>query len=274
MSIKRSVGILLLSITLIVFFLLFENENNGIEGQTFAFTPKALPADDPTEYRRYLKNQNPDNPGLYFQIDQLRKTPSDLSFPQYPNNYKFKELNQQNRSSKLVRTSDVTWTSRGPANVPGRTRSMVVLEEDETETSWLAGAVSGGIWFTDDAGQSWVNRTPDLPNLITTSIVRSPSNPNVFYVGTGESFASPGVTSGSNGNGIFKSADGGLSFEQIVTTANDPRFTNINRIIVSPDDPDVVLACSIGFISVGQPDDATSFILRSTDGGNSWTEVF
>ncbi|MEM7106990.1 MAG: T9SS type A sorting domain-containing protein [Bacteroidota bacterium] len=243
-------------------------------GKPYSFDPKTLPFNDPAAYRSYLKNKNPDNPGLYFQIDKLRKTPSDLTEPNYPNNYRFTELSQHGKSRKSVRTASVTWTSRGPANVPGRTRSIVVLEEDASQNSWLAGAVSGGIWFTDDAGQSWVNRTPDLPNLITTSIVRSPSNPDIFYVGTGESFANPGVNTGSNGNGIFKSTDGGSSFEQVASTAADARFANINRVIVSPSDPDLLLVCSIGFISVGQPDDPTSFILRSTDGGDSWTEVF
>ncbi|MEM8566611.1 MAG: T9SS type A sorting domain-containing protein [Bacteroidota bacterium] len=273
MKIKHIIKISILGLS-IMFLNCCKKESNGLQYRPYSYEPKTLSFDNPLEYRSYLKNKNPDNPGLYFQIDKLRKTPSDLSEPDYPNNYQLTELNRQEKSRKSARTASVTWTSRGPANVPGRTRSIVVFEEDASQNSWLAGAVSGGLWFTDDAGQSWVNRTPNLPNLITTSIVRSSSDLNVFYVGTGESFASPGVTSGSNGNGIFKSTDGGISFEQVASTATDTRFSNINRIIVSPSDPDLVLVCSIGFISVGQPDDPTSFILRSTNGGDSWTEVF
>ncbi len=233
-----------------------------------------LPAKSLAEYRKKLKKQNPDNPELYYEIMAMRKTPSDLAAPAYPLNYKYNEMDGLQKNRINVRTKSTQWTSRGPGNVPGRTRAIVVLDEDASGSTWLAASVGGGIWYTDDAGQSWDNRTPDLPNLATTSLVRSVSNPNVFYAGTGESFASPGFTTGSNGDGMFKSTDGGQSFFQLANTANDPRFTNVNRVIVNPLDENIVLACTIGFISVDRPEDDTSYILKSTDGGASWTEVF
>ena len=245
-----------------------------IDYKPLSFTPPSPPAKSPGQYRKSLKEQNPDNPGLFYEIMEMRKTPSDLQSPAYPLNYKYSEMDGLQKNRKNVRTQSTQWTSRGPANVPGRTRALVVMEEDSSGSTWLAASVGGGIWFTNNAGQSWENRTPKLPNLATTSLVRSKSNLKVFYAGTGESFASPGFATGSNGDGLFKSKDGGQTFSQLPSTADDPRFTNVNRVIVSPQNDNVVLACTIGFISVDEPDDDTSYILKSIDGGNSWTAVF
>ncbi len=276
MTSKKAVILVLLTTILTTTLLILyriEKTSYGITFQEVTPAETFPAAKSPAEYRRKLKQQNPDHPGLYDEIMRLRKTPSDLEAPAYPSNYQYDELGTLQKRRRNVRTKSVQWTSRGPANVPGRTRSLVVMEEDPTGNTWLAGSVGGGIWFTSNAGQSWENRTPDLLNLATTSVVRSVSNPDVFYVGTGESFASPGSTTGSNGSGMFKSTNGGQTFFQLTSTATDPRFRNINRIIISPQNENILLACTIGFFSVSQPDDPTSYILKSIDGGINWTPV-
>ena len=89
-----------------------------------------------------------------------------------------------------------------------------------------------------------MNLTPDLPNLATTTLAMSPANTSIIYAGTGEGFFNTGSITG---DGIFKSLDGGLTWQQIVNADQFVGLQNVNRIIVDPADPDIVLACGNGF---------------------------
>ena len=98
MNLKQIIGISILGLLIVILFFLIKTKPDAIIGQPYAFTPKLVPADNPADYRKYLKDKNADNPDLYFEIDRLRKTPTDLTNPEYPDNYRFQELNQQNKN--------------------------------------------------------------------------------------------------------------------------------------------------------------------------------
>ena len=110
--------------------------------------------------------------------------------------------------------------------------------------------------------------TPDLPNLAVTTLVISESNANIMYLGTGESFA--GI-SGVRGDGVFKSTDEGQNWAQLPVTVSNDNFQNVNRIVVHPTDPDIVLACTSNDPNFSS---FSSGIFKSTDGGSSWNQVF
>ena len=95
------------------------------------------------------------------------------------------------------------------------------------------------------------------------------SNPDVMYAGTGESFYNIDTM---NGNGILKSVDRGETWTPLASTTGDPRFNNVSRIIVSPTDPDLVIASATAgaYKASLYPE---SNIFRSTDGGATWTVV-
>ncbi len=160
--------------------------------------------------------------------------------------------------------SQLDWVSRGPGNVGGRTRAIVVdLDADAAGNTWFAGSASGGIWKTVDAGQSWANLTPDLAFLSTQALVQSASNPDVLYAGTGEDWM-PGFPN-VNGNGIYKSIDRGASWTHLGSTDNqnaESQFRNVSRLIIHPSNPDIVVA------STG------TGIFKTADGGASWQEVY
>ena len=82
----------------------------------------------------------------------------------------------------------------------------MVDPDDETFDTWFAGSVAGGIWKTTDAGETWTNKTPDLPNLSIATMVMAPSNHSILYAGTGEGFYNIDAV---RGDGILKSTDGG-----------------------------------------------------------------
>ncbi|NPA45409.1 MAG: hypothetical protein GXO49_07740, partial [Chlorobi bacterium] len=176
-------------------------------------------------------------------------------------NYKIDELNKAKAQLKNseIKTKEINWIQRGPANVGGRTRAIIVDPDDTTNKTWYAGAATGGIWKTTDGGNSWEDLTKDFTNLSVNALAMSESNTNVIYAGTGESF--PGGTF-LKGNGIWKTTDKGISWTQLATTATNEDFAYVNRIIIDPSNEDIVLAAT------------EKGILKTTDGGNSWNKVY
>ena len=99
----------------------------------------------------------------------------------------------------------------GPDNIGGRTRALLV--DSENANHLIAGGVSGGILTSTNGGLTWSPLDDDASTLSVTAITQSPFNPKEIYYSTGE--RSTGVYINYDGNGIFKSIDGGLSFSQI-----------------------------------------------------------
>lgn len=209
----------------------------------------------------------PGFPDEYAIFLRDRKIPADREAPEYEAGYQIRELETAALNKRAG--SPLPWVSRGPGNVAGRARGIIVDPDDVTGSTWFIASVGGGVWKTEDAGLSWVALTEDVPTLQVQSLAMSPANTNVIYVGTGESFFNVDTL---NGNGILKSTDKGQTWTLLPSTTNDPRLNNVSRIIVSPSDENVVLAAgTVGAYKTAI--ETTSNIFRSTDGGASWTVV-
>lgn len=167
-------------------------------------------------------------------------------------------------------TSMNLWTSIGPQNYGGRTRALALDIQDENTI--LAGGVSGGVWRSTNGGQSWLKTTsPDQIQSVTaiTQDVRL-GQEDVWYYGTGELVGNSGRAPGApfRGDGIFKSVDGGLSWQPIVSTQSvkpdsfvSP-FQYVWDITTDPaSEQNVILAAVFGGI------------VRSEDGGETWSTV-
>ncbi len=207
-----------------------------------------------------------DEPEMFDQFQKVIRTRDGETSPKYSANYLMEELNKAQQRKRFYKTTALNWIERGPGNVSGRTRGIIVDPIDVTNKTWFAGSVSGGIWKTTDAGVTWTNKTPDLPNLSTTVLAQAFSNLDVIYCGTGEGFSNADAVHGA---GIFKSIDHGNTWNQLPATANFD-FRNTNRIIVDPNNANIVLACTNpGPNSFSNP----SGVHKSTDGGTTWTRV-
>lgn len=177
----------------------------------------------------------------------------------YKMNYKTVELEKARQQFKKSQnnTEVLNWIQRGPANVGGRTRALVVDPDDNTHNTWFAGAVSGGMWKTKDGGATWQLLSDEFTNISTMAM--SSSNHNVIYAGTGESF--PGGTF-MIGNGIWKSADRGVNWIQLTNTSTNPDFEYVNRLLVDPANENIVLAAT------------ETGIYKSSNGGATWVKVY
>lgn len=171
----------------------------------------------------------------------------------------------------MLSIPDNEWTNRGPYNIGGRTRALAIDIDDER--TLLAGGITGGMWRSENAGVTWERTTPvgDMPSV--TCITQDPraGHHNVWYHGTGEwrtNSARFGNT-GLLGDGISKSTDGGRSWERLGSTVSgtpqllDRGFDFVWNIVVdrSNTQEDEIYAAVYGGI------------VRSTDGGTSWTSV-
>ncbi len=113
------------------------------------------------------------------------------------------------------------WNSRGPWNVGGTTRAFAIDVTNENRI--LAGTNSGGVWLSTDGGASWnpTNTPTQLKGANCLVQDRRTGHTNVWYYGGGNPWASAGGGGSAYylGDGVFKSTDGGLSWQSIPATA-------------------------------------------------------
>ncbi len=126
------------------------------------------------------------------------------------------------------------WKARGPANVGGRTRCLVI--DPRNPKRLVAGSVSGGIWTSDDGGLHWKTNTDWLPNLAICCMAMDPTNPDVIYAGTGEGYFNGDAVGGT---GIYVSTDNGKSWTLLPATSS---WDNVCRISISPNNGKIILA--------------------------------
>ncbi len=151
------------------------------------------------------------------------------------------------------------WEFLGPTNVAGRTRSLVFDPRDPNRM--LAGGVSGGVWESRDAGESWSALSDNALNINIGALVIDPVTPDTIYAGTGEVFRnSEQPYSAMWGQGILRSTDNGRSFQQLLATAND-NFRYVADLAISAQDHRRLYAAT------------NTGLWRSTDGGASFTQV-
>ncbi|HKK63316.1 MAG TPA: hypothetical protein VJ951_12200, partial [Bacteroidales bacterium] len=181
----------------------------------------------------------------------------------YYTGYRLEELNKavsrRKASFKKSFSDTLIWIERGPVNVGGRTRSILIDPDDPTGNTWFAGTASGGIWKTEDAGESWQDLTPDLPNLSTVALAMAPSNHDVIYAGTGEGFGNVGSV---KGDGIIISKDRGETWSQLDSTIGRSDFWYINKLWVDPVDENEVIAVT------------NAGVFKTYDGGKTWEETY
>ena len=126
------------------------------------------------------------------------------------------------------------------------------------------GAVGGGLWKTTDGGETWMPVTDgQITSASVGAIAVSESNPDVVYIGMGESAIRGNIMPG---DGIYKSTDAGKTWKHAGFRTVDA----ISKIRVHPTNPDIVYAAVFGKYSA---DSEERGVYKSTDGGATWKRV-
>lgn len=212
-----------------------------------------------------------DKPDEFFKLYNDLRTRYGRKTPDYPAGYQQKALIGARAYQASTRTmASYSFVERGPGNVPGRTRGLVIDPDDITHLTYFAGGVGGGIWKTTDGGNSWVNKTPDAPNLAISCIVMAESDHDILYAGTGEGWG--GSSGFIKGNGIYKSTDHGETWSLLSSTAFNENFQIVNRLVVDPANPDIILSANSNDALFAKS--FNSGIYKSYDGGATWQLKF
>lgn len=162
---------------------------------------------------------------------------------------------EQNLANK--RSGGGNWKEIGPFTAKdiyrgvGRVNSLAFHPTD-SNIMW-AGAPYGGVWKTEDYGNTWQCLTDHLPSFGVTGLAVDPTNPDIIYAGTGD-----GETGRNPGFGVWKSTDGGQTWEQ---KNNNMGNVIVNDIVVYEDNPNEIIAAT-----------ATG-IFWTTNGGDHWGHV-
>ncbi len=130
--------------------------------------------------------------------------------------------------------------------------------------TYYAGAASGGIWKSTDAGAEWAPIFDDQDVAAIGTLAVAPSNPDVVWAGTGEAWAirDADVT----GDGVYKSMDAGATWRNMGL----PGSGRVGRIVIHPTDPNTVYVCALGRTTAPQEDKG---VYKTTDGGATWQRV-
>jgi photosystem II stability/assembly factor-like uncharacterized protein len=146
---------------------------------------------------------------------------------------------------------------------PVGNRVIAVASIPGNRDVYYVGAASGGIFKTTDGGTIW-NPIFDSQDVSSVgSLAIAPSDPNIVWAGTGETFIRSHI---SVGDGIYKSTDAGKTWSHMGLE----KTGRIGRVIVDPRNPDIVLACALGHAYGPQPEHG---VFRTTDGGANWQRV-
>ncbi len=157
---------------------------------------------------------------------------------------------------------NLTWNFKGPDNVGGRTRSIVI---DNADTNHIyAGGVSGGVWESYDAGLTWSAYDNDFMIQNVAAMAQAPNGD--VYVATGPYF--DGVNNikamGSDfvGNGLWKLTGNGNS-DLIVGPSVElnaaAEWSTMAEIAVDPNNSQRI------FVAMDRG------LRETTDGGLTWT---
>ena len=129
--------------------------------------------------------------------------------------------------------------------------------------TYYFGAVSGGVWRTNNGGMSWEPISDKSVMSSIGAIAVAESNPNVIYVGTGESCLRGNI---SYGDGMYKSTDGGKTWVHIGLKDTQ----HIARLWIDPRNPDHVLVAAMGH---AYGPNTERGVFRTNDGGKTWDKV-
>ncbi|MCR9253315.1 MAG: glycosyl hydrolase [bacterium] len=161
--------------------------------------------------------------------------------------------------SKLF--DSLKFRSIGPAFMSGRIADVAI--DPSNENVWYVAVGSGGVWKTTNAGTTFKPVFDNQSVYSTGCVTIDPNNPYTIWVGTGENV---GGRHAGFGDGIYRSLDGGASWENMGLKNSE----HISKIIVHPDNSNVIMVAAQGPLWSGGGDRG---FYKSIDGGKTWKKT-
>ncbi len=157
--------------------------------------------------------------------------------------------------------NDLKWKFIGPDIISGRCTDIAVPGADRNII--YAGAATGGVWKSVNAGTTWEPIMDETPSMSIGDLAVAPSDHDIVWVGTGEANIFRASVAGT---GVYKSTDAGKSWQHM---GLDGTHT-IARILIHPGNPDVVYVASTGHEWTYNEERG---LFKTTDGGETWKKI-
>ncbi|MCX6223778.1 MAG: hypothetical protein NTV01_03360, partial [Bacteroidia bacterium] len=186
----------------------------------------------------------------------------DGSYPEPDHVYKeYNKYAGSHPQDGRLKTGAGAWRELGPksrfaeSNYNSGLGRLNAIAFHPTDTATIyAGAPTSGFWITRNGGRNWITSTDNQPICGVSAILVDPVNPEVILIGTGD--RDHGLS--FNGMGVFRSIDGGLSWEPFNKGMGN---VNVGMFARSAGDPRIILAA------------ANSGIFKTVDGGENWVKT-
>ncbi|MFZ9588643.1 MAG: VPS10 domain-containing protein [Chitinophagaceae bacterium] len=144
-------------------------------------------------------------------------------------------------------------------------RSVTATGVKGNRLTYYMGITGGGVWKTEDAGQTWFNISDGYFKTGSVGAVAvAESDPNVVYVGMGE-HAPRGVMT-SYGDGVYRSNDAGKTWQHLGLEMT----RHIANVVIHPNNSEVVYVAAQGALNGPSKERG---IYKSDDGGKTWKNV-
>ena len=157
--------------------------------------------------------------------------------------------------------STMKFRNIGPAFTSGRISDFAVNPDNPFE--YYVATSSGGVWKTTNSGTTYKSIFDSQGSYSIGCVTMDPNNSHTIWVGTGENNNQRSV---AYGDGIYKSMNGGKSWEHMGLKNSE----HIGKIIVHPDNSDVVFVAAIGPLWSSGGDRG---LYKSQDGGKTWNKT-
>ncbi len=184
----------------------------------------------------------------------------------------WKKFNENPSNFNPNNTQASAWEQVGnsivPSNGGGAGRINVVKIDPSNSSIIYIGAAGGGVWKTVDDGATWTCLSDKFPVTSISDIAIDPTNSNNIFVATGDEDGYEASWQSDNDfwggvytAGVLHSTNGGATWAQSWIKIPQEYKTLIQRLIINPANPNILLAAS------------RNGIYRSNNGGNTWKKV-
>jgi len=181
-----------------------------------------------------------------------------------PASYKaVRAYKQQKEIALQARDNRSSWEYAGATNVGGRVTDVEILKSNPNV--YYAGAASGGVFKSENAGGSWQPLFDSQLALSIGDIAIAPADEEIIYVGTGEPNAGGGSIA-YDGNGVYRSDNSGDTWSHLGLED----IGSVGKIIVHPENPDIAYVAAMGHLFTSGSDRG---LYRTIDGGQQWEKV-